>query len=209
MIDARQDNGYKLNELDLELSLLRVDPNRHQDPQQSQEQTNRTLLILEPPSPRYLKGKNLTVHASRQYTIEPQVEALGVNISVGTITGSRDQYLERTWHFQSHWSNDPVSGQYTTASWQWTATADNTEFEDVGALYAGLVLQHSNQPFYISCKASGKLAKRRHRFRARRDDERPYSTRLTPQASTEQIEQHARDLDSVLYDLNLHAAPSK
>jgi hypothetical protein len=209
-IDARLEYGAKLNELCLDLALLQDDPNQAKNPQRPEEQATGTLLILEHPSPTPLKGETESVHITRAYTLSPQVEALGVSASVGSRSSSRVQDLNRApWHFRSYWSNDPLSRKYTTAQWRLTATADNPEFEDLGLLYAGLVLQHPKQLFYISCKASGKLTKRFHHFKSRGRDERPYYTCLTPEDSKEQIEQHVRALDSVLGRLMHSAAPSK
>jgi hypothetical protein len=55
LIDPRQDTGYKLRELTLEL-FTKGDPRLDATPCLSAT-VEPSLVILEPPSPRYLKGK--------------------------------------------------------------------------------------------------------------------------------------------------------
>ncbi|ETI26462.1 hypothetical protein G647_03239 [Cladophialophora carrionii CBS 160.54] len=164
-----------------------------------------SLNILEPPSPKYLRGKTSTQHSSREVLFQPQ---LGVgSFSFGGIgprfTNDRD--IERCWRFQSHRVNNEM-GVYTTAQWTWKAVAENPDIEDVGALFAGVIIQHPGQPFYLSCKVTGKLVQLGKKFRYGNDDDRPYHTLVHPKPSQQDLEVEAERLEEDIVDLIAQAA---
>jgi hypothetical protein len=95
---------------------------------------------------------------------------------------------------------------YTNSQWTWKAVAENPDIEDAGALYAGLVIQHPAQPFYITCKVHGKLVNLGRRYMFGDDDERHYYTCVHPQSSQESIQDEVKDLESEIVRLITEAS---
>ncbi|KIW64993.1 hypothetical protein PV04_07286 [Phialophora macrospora] len=228
LISPRQDEGFKLRELVLELSFaekLPADSTSTPAPTTARATASTTpgatigaistaasaaptepsLIILEPPSPKYLKGKTATQHSSREVVFQPEVSAGGINVGGIGSRFTRDKDVERSWRFQSHWANNEM-GFYTNAQWTWKAVAENPDIEDVGALFAGVIIQHPGQPFYLTCKVSGKLVQLGKQFRYGTDDERPYHTLIHPKPSQQNLEVDANRLEKDIVDLITQAA---
>jgi hypothetical protein len=205
LITPRQDDGYKLRELVLELCFSECDPLQETKSCDSKEPS---LIILEPPSPRYLRGQALAQHISREISALPQVGAVGISLGGMGLTVNRSQDVARAWRFQGHRSSNDV-GTYTNAQWTWTAVAENPDIEDVGALYAGLIIQHPDQPFYITCKVQGKLMHLGRRYLFGNDYEQPCYTCVYPQSSPQNIEEEAERLESSIVELITQAAASE
>lgn len=206
-IDPRQDEGFKLRELVLELSFTEGDPGL--DATSCTPATAEpSLIILEPPSPKYLKGKTATQHVSRELIAQPQVGASGISVGGVGVRATKDKDIERSWRFQSHWANNEL-GFYTNAQWTWKAVAENPDIEDVGALFAGVIIQHPGRPFYLTCRVKGKLVNFGKMFRYGNDDERPYFTIINPKPSQQSIQKEAEELEKEIVDLIAHAAASK
>ena len=106
--------------------------------------TEPLLVILEPPSPKYLKGKTNTQHSSREVRLQPEVNAGGVSVGGVGLKTTKDKDVERSWRFQSHWANNEL-GLYTNAQWAWKAVAENPDIEDVGALVCRDCPSHDSQ----------------------------------------------------------------
>jgi hypothetical protein len=208
LINPRQDEGFKLRELVLELSFTERDPRLDATSVSTFIGPEPSLLILEPPSPKYLKGKTATQHVSRELSAQPQVGAGGVSVGGIGMKSTSAKEVERSWRFQSHWSNNDL-GLYTNAQWTWKAVAENPDIEDVGALFAGVIIQHPGQPFYMTCKVRGKLVHLAKRYRYGNDDQRPYFTRIHPRSSEENIQKEAEELEADIVKLIAGAAASK
>jgi hypothetical protein len=226
LIDPRQDEGFKLRELVLELSFAEKLPEAATLAPTTARATPSTtpgatigaistaaaaaptepsLIILEPPSPKYLKGKTATQHNSREVLFQPEFGAGGISLGgVGT-KFTKDKDVERSWRFQSHRANNHM-GFYTKAQWTWKAVAENPDIEDVGALFAGVIIQHPGQPFYLTCKVSGKLVRLGKQFRYGNDDELPYHTLVHPKPSQQNLEVEAGRLEKDIVDLIAQAA---
>jgi hypothetical protein len=227
LIDPRQDEGFKLRELVLELSFVEKLPEAATLAPTTARTTPSTtpgatigaistaaaaaaptepsLIILEPPSPKYLKGKTATQHNSREVLFQPELGAGGISLGgVGT-KFTKDKDVERSWRFQSHWANNDM-GLYTNAQWTWKAVAENPDIEDVGALFAGVIIQHPGQPFYLTCKVSGKLVRLGKQFRYGNDDGLPHHTLVHPKPSLQNLEVEAGRLEKDIVDLITQAA---
>ena len=103
-IDHRQEEGLRLRELVLELLFTEGHPGLGATsclPSTAEP----SLIILEPPSPKYLKGKAATQHVSREPIAQPQMGAGGVSIGEVRVRVTEDKDIERSWRFQSHWAN--------------------------------------------------------------------------------------------------------
>ncbi|EXJ92580.1 hypothetical protein A1O3_01132 [Capronia epimyces CBS 606.96] len=148
LIDPRQQDGFKLRELVLELSFAEADPSLVPAPTTIATATAPTtttvaatvsatpnaepsLVILEPPSPKNLKGKTTIQHSAHELLVQPQVGAGGISIGGMGLKTTKDKDVERSWRFKSHWANNEL-GLYTTAQWMWKAVAENPDIEDVG-----------------------------------------------------------------------------
>lgn len=198
-VDPSQNPEYKLKELTLELAFSELDP-RAKTSNTIVASPRPSLLILEPPSPKHLKGKASIQHLSQEILAQPQVGAGGFNIGGIGLKTTKDKEIERTWRFHSHWTNN-ASGHYTNAQWTWTAVSENPDIENVGALYLGVIIQHPNQPFYLTCKINGKLINLGKRFRYGKDDEQPFVTLIYPQQSQQDIEKEAQALENEIVAL--------
>lgn len=67
LIDPRQDEGFKLRELVLELSFTECEPQLAATSSTlTTTAAEPSLVILEPPSPKYLRAKSTTQHVSRE-----------------------------------------------------------------------------------------------------------------------------------------------
>lgn len=207
LIDPSQDDGFKLRELVLELSFTEGDP-RLETTSCSSGSVSPSLVILEPPSPKYLKGKAATQHLSHEVTAQPQVGAGGISVGGVGMRATRDRDIERSWRFHSHWDPNEL-GLYTNAQWTWKAVAENPDIEDVGALYAGVIIQHPGQPFYLTCKVNGKLVNFGKKFRYGNEEESPCFTLIHPKPSQESIQKEAEELEKEIIDLIARAAASK
>jgi hypothetical protein len=214
LIDPRQDDGFKLSELVLELSFAETDP--QQAPSAGPASVvgataiaqEPSLILLEPPSPKYLKGKTAVQHGSREILLQPEVGAGGVSIGGIGVKSTKDKDIERSWRFHSHWANNEF-GLFTNAQWTWKAVAENPDIEDVGALFAGVILQHPGQPFYLTCKVSGKLVGLGKKLRYGTDEDRLYYTLVYPKLSQENLDKEAKQLQDDIVDLISRAAASK
>ncbi|OCT48653.1 hypothetical protein CLCR_05031 [Cladophialophora carrionii] len=226
LIDPRQDDGFNLKELVVALSFVEELPSASTVatttptgvvvstaarptigavPTMITARREPSLIILEPPSPKYLKRRATTRHSSREVLLQPQLGAGGVSVSgVGT-KFTNDGDVERSWRFQSHRANNET-GVYTTAKWTWKAVAENPDIEDVGALFAGVIIQHPGQPFYLSCKVTGKLVQLGKKFRYGNDDDRPYHTLVHPKLSQQDLEVEAEQLEENIVDPIAQAA---
>lgn len=210
LIDPRQDAGYKLRELVLELSFAESDPRDPTSPTTGEVTTAPTevapapkepcLLILEPPSPKDLRGKTATQHVSHEVLLQPHLGARGVSFGGAGPKKTHDNDIERAWRFQSHWANNEL-GLYTNAQWNWKTFSENPDIDDVGALYAGLILQHPGQPFYLTCKVSGKLVSLGKKFRYGNDGNRPYHTLIHPRPSQQNLQNDVDQLEDTIIEL--------
>lgn len=214
LIDSRQDPGYKLKELMLELSFVERDPRGPTSPPMGVATASAKvtgipkepcLFILEPPSPKYLRGKTATHHLSREVLLQPQMGAGRVSTGGVGLKSPDEKDTARSWRFQSHWASNEL-GFYTDAQWSWRAVSENPDIEYVGALYAGVVLQHPGQPFYLTCKVSGKLVGLGKKFRYRNDANRPYHTLIHPRPSQQNLQSDVDQLEDKIIDLMAKAA---
>ncbi|OAP57233.1 hypothetical protein AYL99_07971 [Fonsecaea erecta] len=198
-VDPAQNPKYKLKELVLELDFSEMDP-RVATSNTTAASAQPSLLILEPPSPKHLRGKALIQHLSQEFLAQPQVGAGGFSIGGIGLKSTKDKDIERSWRFHSHWTNN-ASGHYTSARWTWTAVSENPDIENVGALYLGIIIRHPNKPFYLTCKINGKLVNIGRRFRYGDDGEPSILTLVYPQTSQQSIEKEAKELENEIVAL--------
>ena len=106
--------------------------------------------------------------------------------------------VECSWKFRSHRKYNDIR-RYTVAQWIWEANKRNSQIENLGLLFAGVIIQHSCQPCYVSCKVQGKLASSLKKYRyGDEDDEIPQFLRIVPLVSDQDISKDADGLESLI-----------
>jgi hypothetical protein len=207
LIDLRQDQGFKLSELVLELSFTETDP--HIDATSYQPTScGPSLNILRLPSPQNIKGGTVTQHASRELMAQPQIDVGGIGVGGIGVRVSIDRDIQRSWHFRSHRS-DNGHPLYTNAQWIRQAPAENPDIEDIGALYTGVTIEHTGQPFYLTCRVEGKLAALQKRFRYWQAKKIPYFAVINPKPSQQSIQKGVEELEDEIIKLITRGAASK
>ena len=72
-----------------------------------------------------------------------------------------------------------------------------------------MIIQHPGQPFYLTCKVSGKLVNFGRKFRYGNDNERPHYTLIHPKPSQQNLEIEAEQLEKEIVDLISRSAARK
>lgn len=210
LTDPRQESGFKLDTFTLELSFTEHDPNLH-----NATPANGVLRLLEPPSPKYLKGDATTQHRGIELTLAPQVTTGPAGVQLGQVKWTSDRDVKKYWVYHSHWNRDEHD-IHTIAEWIWQANRHNPQVEDVAILYSGLILQHPCRPFWVGCKIRGQLVPstkmilNAFRFKyGHKDDERPTFTKILTRQSSEDLQDVVNHLDDEITNLICGAAASK
>jgi hypothetical protein len=209
LTDPREESGFKLNNLTVELSFTEHDPNLG-----SVAPPNERLRLLEPPLPRYLRGGGTTQHRATEVNVQPQVTTGPTGVQAGQIRWTREGDVRDYWLYQSHWGGGQ-HGSFTVATWIWKANRYNPQPEDVSHLYSGVILRHPCQPFWVGCKIQGQLVRSTKAMLngffkfGHKDNERPKFTKLQTRQSSQDLQDDVNELDDQIVKLILDASASK
>jgi hypothetical protein len=207
LIDPRQQRDFHLVEIISTFRFSDSDPRKRTDgtaPCSGPE-------IIEPPSPlNTLHGSVIRRHVVSDVAGQPQIEALGIGFSGVGAKKATEHDEDHYWLFTSHW-RDNETGKYDSVSWDWRAVSRNVRvLEDIGKLHGGVVIQHQQKPFFITCSIKGQLrttakATRFVRFGSEYDG--PYFTIVTPPDSVEDLTASVRGLDDAIME-SMRVTPS-
>lgn len=208
LTDMAQESGFKLYSFTIELSFTEQHP-AALSPQDNP--ANIALRILEPPSPKGLKGGETIHHLVTETSVQPEVSSGPTNLKAVQWKRRKERDIKASWYYRSHRLSDKHSS-LTIAKWIWEANTDNPQIEDVCHLYAGLILQHPGQPFYVSCKIRGRLVRPLQAFLQWfkfGDDDAPIVTEILTHESDEDLQDLVRGLENRIVRLIRHSVASK
>lgn len=115
----------------------------------------------------------------------------------------------RKWRFQSRLIPNEIDGKPSTARWIWELKHEHRHF-DGRILHGAVALQHSGQPFLVTCQVMGKISKPGgFRLKFGNKHNMPRRWRIVPAHSELDLQGEVKSLQDYICGLNLALAQGK
>lgn len=181
-----QDSEYRLDRMSVDICFAEHGPNDYV--------ANTVLKVLGNPCPTdIIHGQLRREHVVRTTNMNPQVEVFGNSGGLGEHERTVETDFVRSWTYDCNWRKDKY-GMSTIVQWNWNADPGDSAVQQLNALYSGVVLAHSREPFWVGCKITLKLHSHRQRYirrflgRARNGDENFQFQEITPSPAVINLE---------------------